>query len=46
MVATRERFRLDGKVAIIAGVGETNSRHIALALADPARTWRWWRGGR
>ncbi|MBV9995650.1 MAG: SDR family oxidoreductase [Caulobacteraceae bacterium] len=34
MVATRERFRLDGKVAIIAGVGETNSRHIALALAD------------
>jgi len=27
-------FRLDGRVAIVAGVGVTNSRHFALALAE------------
>ncbi|MBV9841729.1 MAG: SDR family oxidoreductase [Sphingomonadaceae bacterium] len=34
MASLAEAFRLDGKVAIIAGVGDTNSRHMALALAE------------
>jgi NAD(P)-dependent dehydrogenase (short-subunit alcohol dehydrogenase family) len=32
--STSQSFRLDGRVAVIAGVGETNSRHMALALAE------------
>lgn len=29
-----EKFRLDGKVALITGVGPTNGKHIALAMAE------------
>jgi 7-alpha-hydroxysteroid dehydrogenase len=34
MGAVMDRFRLDGKVAIVTGVGPTNSRHFALAMAE------------
>lgn len=34
MASFPEQFRLDGKVAIVGGVGDTNSKHIALALAE------------
>jgi NAD(P)-dependent dehydrogenase (short-subunit alcohol dehydrogenase family) len=34
MGAILESFRLDGKVAIVTGVGPTNGRHFALAMAE------------
>jgi len=34
MSSIAQAFRLEGKVAVIAGVGDTNSRHMALALAE------------
>jgi 7-alpha-hydroxysteroid dehydrogenase len=32
--SVQDSFRLDGKVAIVTGVGVTNSRHFVLALAE------------
>ena len=34
MGRVQDSFRLDGKVAIVAGVGPTNGRQFALAMAE------------
>jgi len=34
MGAVQDSFRLDGRVGVVTGVGPTNSRHFALAIAE------------